>query len=211
MQIKPRPISSPKTEPSLVLFRRRRMARSRWRAAAALASALVVSTVTPLTAHETGVVRLNASQLPIGGALVVRGAQMGKGASYRVELRGTLKTFSFGRVRADTAGRFELSVTLPAEAGAGTYTVAAVAADGDVSAQADLAILPGGATEAMSGHQMAGMAGMAGMAHATAEPMNVPRTTTPAGWAVVALIIALSAVAGILLLRRGDDSAELRG
>lgn len=191
-------------------------ARRRWRATAALGCALVITAVTPATAHETGVVRLNASQLPVGGALVVRGAQLGKGASYRVELRGTLKTFSFGRVRADTGGRFELTVTLPSDAGAGAYTVAAVASDGDVSAQADLAIVPGGSAGGMGGHEMAGMAGMAGMpgmagmAHATAEPMNVPRTTTPAGWAVVALIIAVSALAGILLLRRRGEPAELR-
>lgn len=64
------------------------------------------------------------------------------------------------------------------------YTVAAVSADGDVSAQADLAILAtaAGSTGGMAArHDVGAMPGMAGMPNATAEYMNVPRSATTAG------------------------------
>lgn len=173
---------------------------------AALSFALVLAMAVPIDAHETGVIKLSAKALPVGGGLTITGEKMTKGASFRLELRGALKTFSFGRVRADTSGRFELRVTLPPDAHAGAYTVAAVAADGDVSAQADLTIA--GAGTAAGNSDMAGMPGMGnmpGMAHATAEHMDVPLTTTKAGWAVIAVLITLSAVGGLLLLRRRDE------
>lgn len=179
-------------------------------AAVALCVALVLTIVTSATAHETGVIKLSAKQLPVGGALVITGEKMTKGASFRLELRGALRTFSFGRVRADTSGRFELRVTLPHDAGAGAYTVAAVAADGDVSAQADLAV--SGTAPVAGGGAMAGMPGMnnmPGMPNATAEHMKVPVTTTPEGWTAITIIIALSAVGGLLLLRRRGDPNEI--
>lgn len=178
-------------------------------AAVATCAALLLAVVAPAIAHETGVIKLSAKQLSVAGALVITGTKMSKGASFRLELRGALKTFSFGRVRADTAGRFEMRVTLPADAGAGAYTVAAVAADGDVSAQADLVVT--GATSASAGGDMPGMPGMnnmPGMSHATAEHMKVPVTTTPAGWTVIALLIGLAAIGGLALLRRGDKPPE---
>ena len=176
----------------------------------ALSAGLALTSVTPLAAHETGVIKLSAKQLPVGGALVITGAKMTKGASFRLELRGALRTFSFGRVRADTSGRFELRVTLPADAGAGAYTVAAVAADGDVSAQADLALLA--TTPTAGGGDMAGMPGMGnmpGMPHATAEHMKVPVTTSPEEWTAITTIIILAALGGFVLLRRRDDANEV--
>lgn len=176
----------------------------------ALSAALALTSVTPLAAHETGVIKLSAKQLPVGGALVITGEKMTKGASFRLELRGALRTFSFGRVRADTSGRFELRVTLPPDAGAGVFAVAAVAADGDVSAQADLAVL--GTAPAAGGGDMAGMPGMSsmpGMPHATAEHMKVPVTTTPEEWTAITIVIVLAALGGFVLLRRRDDANEV--
>lgn len=171
-------------------------------------------------AHEEGAIRLNAKQLPVGGSLIVVGDRFGKGVPYRLELRGTLKTFKFGRVRTDTAGHFEFTVTLPAEATPGSYAVAAIAADGDVSARADLVIVAAsaatssGANSAMPGmanmppmRNMPGMAGMAGM-HATAEYMEIPRTTTTAQWIIIGAIIGASALLGVALLRGPKGSPE---
>ena len=178
--------------------------------AVAWCTALVLTSVVPVAAHEVGVIKLSAKQLLVGGALVITGEKMTKGASFRLELRGALRTFSFGRVRADTSGRFELRVVLPPDAGAGAYTVAAVAADGDVSAQADLAIST--TTTAAGGGAMAGMPGMSnmpGMAHATAEHMKVPVTTTPEEWTAITIVIALAALGGFMLLRRRDEASEI--
>ena len=179
----------------------------------ALVACLGLTIVTPANAHENGVIRLSAKQLPVGGSLTVNGDKLGKGTSYRLELRGALKTFSFGRVRADTSGRFAFTVTLPADAAAGAYTVALVASDGDVSARADL-LISGAAPAASASHDMANMPGMAmpgmNMPHATAEYLPIARTTTTAGWIVIILIIGGSALGGIALLRRRPATRSTR-
>lgn len=184
-------------------------AHARWRRAAAVSLAFLLISDSSAIAHETGSVTLNAKELQVGGNLIVRGSKMTKGASFRVELRGILQTFSFGRVSADSGGRFELSVALPAAAGPGAYTVAAVAADGDVSAQANLMIVATTATVTGTGgaHAMESMPGMPDMGGATAEYMHVSVTTTSGEWIVIALIILVSVLGGVLLLvRRGSEA-----
>ena len=178
--------------------------------AAAVAAALVTG-VPSAFAHETGVITLSAKQLPAGSELIIRGAKLSKGGSVRLELRGALKTFSFGRVRTDTAGAFEQRVTIPADAKPGEYKVVAVAPDGDVTARADLVVTAAPAVAAASGapagtHDMAGMHGMRGMEgggapRATAEPMEVPGSTAPGSWVVIIATIVASGAGGMALLR----------
>lgn len=179
----------------------------------ALVACLGFTIAAPARAHENGVIRLSARQLPVGGSLTVDGDKLGKGTSYRLELRGALRTFIFGRVRADTAGRFTLTVTLPADAAAGAYTVALVASDGDVSARANL-LISTAPPAANASHDMANMPGMAmpgmNMPHATAEYLPIARTTTTAGWVVIVLSILGSAAGGIALLRRRPQTRDAR-
>jgi hypothetical protein len=127
-----------------------------------------------LDAHEKGTIVLNTSAVGAGGAVVLSGSKLGRNASVRLELRGALSTFSFGRFYADTAGRLKQQLTIPSDVHPGQYTIAAVAADGDVSAQVDLVITP--TTPAGAAQPgMQDMPGMAGMEepHATAERMNI--------------------------------------
>lgn len=187
----------------------------------ALAATLWLAFASTASAHEEGVIKLSGRQLPAGGQLTVVGEKLGKGASYRLELRGALKTFELGSARADTSGRFEFTLTLPADAKPGSYAVAAVASDGDVVARADLVIVDAnvpaasGAGATMPGMpgmpgnmpEMENMPGMAGM-HATAEYMEIPRTTTTAQWIVIGAVIAGSLVGGLALLRRPPASRE---
>ena len=175
--------------------------------AAAVAAALVTG-VPSAFAHETGVITLSAKQLPAGSELIIRGAKLSKGGSVRLELRGALKTFSFGRVRTDTAGAFEQRVTIPADAKPGEYKVVAVAPDGDVTARAELVVTAASAptsAPAAGTHDMAGMHDMPGMAggapHATAEAMKVPVSTTPGSWVVIIATIIASGAGGMALLR----------
>jgi len=171
----------------------------------AAAAAIVFASVPSAFAHEEGTITLSAKQVAPGSELVIRGAKLAKGGSVRLELRGVLATVNFGRVRADTAGAFEQRVTIPADARPGQYTVAAIAADGDVSAQADLVVAAASSATATTAAPagMADMPGMPGMSgpHASAEAMNVPVTTTPGGWAVIVATIVLAAAAGVALVR----------
>jgi hypothetical protein len=163
---------------------------------------LVVLLPRTLDAHEKGTIVLNTSAIAPGGALVVTGSKLGRNASVRLELRGALSTFSFGRFYADTAGRLKQQLTIPVDVHPGQYTIAAVAADGDVSAQVDLVVTPTASAAATQPgmHDMPGM-GVMGEPHATAERMNIPISTTAAGRAVIWIVVFLSALAGLLLLR----------
>ncbi len=164
-------------------------------------------------AHGGGAISLDAKQAQPGGKLVVRGEQFGKGSSLRLELRGILKNYNLGRVAADTSGKFDWTVLIPADAGVGQYTIAAIASDGDMISQASLMLVlaqatGAGAVSAHPGmHDMPGMSGMGGP-HASAEKMDIPRTVTTTGLAVIALIVLASALAGFLLIRGTAGAAR---
>ena len=187
-------------------------------AALAVAVYLLLANATSVGAHEKGVITLSTKQAAVGTELVINGRKMSKGASFRIELRGALRTFNFGRVPANDSGAFVMRVTLPADAAPGQYTVAAVAADGDVSAQADLVISAAVATQDMRHpemHNMPAMAGMKGMEgtngpHATAEPMEVDVATSAGEWATIALIVIPSAIGGLLMLRHARKAPPPR-
>ena len=163
---------------------------------------LIGSMAGTLDAHEKGVIILNTSAIAPGGAVVVTGSKLGRNASVRLELRGALATINFGRFNADTAGRLNQQLTIPPDLQPGQYTIAAVAADGDVSAQVDLIVTQSATAEAAHPgmHDMPGMSGMGGP-HATAERMDIPISTTATGRAVIWSVILLSALGGFLLLR----------
>ncbi|GEM_PF-2500539 len=204
-----------------------------------LALAVVATVVSPAIradAHETGAIRVAAKEVPIGGRIDVTGEKLPKHESLTLQLRGILDNYDVGRVTTDTAGRFAAQLPVPPAAPAGTYTLVAIASDGDVTARADLVVTPAGTTTAAGGaagaagdtgssaaagggastgggHDMAGMPGMSGMTgpHATAEPMVIASTTTPAQWAIIWALIVASVVAGIALIRRAPTSHHARG
>lgn len=179
---------------------------------AIVAPALVVAAVSlaalPLFAHEKGVLTIGTKQASAGDTLRARGSKLAKDAGFRIELRGALKTYSFGRIRTDTAGVFTMSIPLPADASPGSYRIVAIASDGDVSAQAEFLM---NARHAGGGQSMAGMPGMANMPgmgnmpgmdmRATAAKMEVPTYISRSEGAAIALILILSVSGGVLLIR----------
>ena len=174
-------------------------------------------------AHPKGTLTVTPNQASPGDTLVIRGTKLGSGALFRIELQGALRTVSFGRVHSDSAGAFELRVPLPADVAAGDYEVAAVASDGDVSAQADVTVgAPGRGAPGSPGSMphmadmpgMEGMPGMANMPMASAERMKVEVPTTGGEWTAIAIVVAFSALIGLYLLRPanavGSDPSTLR-
>jgi len=162
---------------------------------------------TLLFAHPKGTLTVRPNQASPGDTLVVRGAKLEPGALFRIELRGALRTMSFGRVHADSAGAFELRIPVSTDVTPGAYVVAAVASDGDVSAQADVTLdapgrgTPGGVGSMPHMAGMESMPGMASMPMATAEYMKVDVPTTGGEWTAIAIIVALSTLIGLYLLR----------
>lgn len=188
-------------------------------AIAGLVAGLSVVFVAPANAHEKGAVRLTPREVSVGGQLTMNGERLSKNARFRLQLRGALDSFPLGVVRSDSAGKFEFKVTLPPGAKAGSYTVAVISSDDDVSAQADLAVAPLGTGDAgtsikdrlgmgaMKRHE--GM-DMADMPHATAEPMKLPVGNSPGEATAIVAIIVLSLLGGgwLLTIARRSESGR---
>lgn len=176
-------------------------------------AALLFFTAIPAYPHGGGVIRLGNTQVPGGGTVALTGEKLEKLSDLALELRGTLDNYPVGRVRTDAAGKFTTSLTLPPNIPGGAYTLVAIASDGDVAARTDIVIggAPGG-----SGTTMPGMAGNEGMhtqgqvsgPHASAEMMQLKRSTTPIEWAVIATMILLSFAGSAWLLIRSRKAAQ---
>jgi hypothetical protein len=161
---------------------------------------LLAPLTAPAMAHEKGVIHLASKEVRAGGELGLRGEKLPKRATLRLELRGTLETFTLAQVRTDAAGRFQARLAVPPEARAGAYTVVALAPDGDVAARAALAIVT--PARAMDHGTMDSMPPTTESPHPTAEMMKVAVATTGGEWAVILAVIAAS-LGGALALLRG--------
>ena len=161
-------------------------------------------------AHGTGAISLSSKQSSPGLTITIFGTEFVQNSSVRLELRSILEKVVFGRVQTSAKGTFQQIVTIPSNSKPGQYTIVAVAPDGDVAAQATLMIADVvAAQETHPGmHDMPGMQGMGG-AHATAEMMDVPIPITPSGWAVIAVIVLISAATGVWLLRAGQRTQTI--
>ena len=162
-------------------------------------------------AHGGGVLRVASKQIPSGGTIQMSGEKLGNNASLRLELRGVLDNYPIGSVRTGPDGKLSASVEVPASVPAGTYTLAAIAADGDVAGRAEISVGAAAVVEAaksgmphMAGDGMAGMEDM----KATADMMKLDIKTTALEWIVISLLILLSFGAGAALLARSRRASE---
>ncbi len=156
--------------------------------------------------------------MAIGGSVEVRGEKLPKSSALNLELRGVLDNFPVGTVHTDTAGAFQMSLTVPKNVPAGPYTLVVIASDGDVTARADLVV--GGTTTAAStaagagkDSGMAGMPGMGGGSDERANPaaMPVTHTTTAAEWVVIWGLILACVIAGLALVMRSRAATLQHG
>ncbi len=170
---------------------------------------LILFSSTPLLGHPTnGVFHLASQRIAIGGQLELRGEKFQKGTDMKLELRGVLDNYPIGEVKTDAAGTFQVTLTLPPHVPTGAYTLVAVAPDGDITARAELSIIPSAqaAKPAMPG--MPGMAPVAGMEqempgqHATDEMMAIDQSKSAAERIIVAVLVLASFGGGTLLLRK---------
>ena len=162
-------------------------------------------------AHGGGVLRVVSKQIPSGGSIQMSGEKLGKNASLRLELRGVLDNYPIGSVRTGPDEKLSASVAIPASVPPGTYTLAAIAADGDVAGRTEVSVDSAAAVEAaksgmphMAGGDMAGMEEM----KATADMMKLDIKTTAFEWTVIGLLILLSFAAGAALLARSRRASE---
>jgi hypothetical protein len=156
---------------------------------------LLTLVTAPGIAHEKGIIRLASNEVAVGGELGLRGEKLPKSNTLRLELRGSLETFTLTAVRTNAAGRFQARLPLPPEARAGSYTVVALASDGDVAARAALVIIAAASTQVMDREPAREST------HATAEMMKLTVATAGGERAAIVTIIVASLGGGLLLLR----------
>jgi hypothetical protein len=157
--------------------------------------------------HETGAIHLASNHVPVGGEIDLRGEKLPKSGTIKLELRGILDTYPVGQVKTDTAGAFQAKFTLASTVPVASYTLVAIASDGDVTARADLSVVAATTATTAASSSMPGMPGMPAMTgasgeHANAAPMPIASTTTDAQWVVIYALIGLSLLSGAFLLRR---------
>jgi hypothetical protein len=151
----------------------------------------------PAAAHEEGVIRLGARSAAVGQEIEVRGEQLPESTDLRLVLAGALATHPLMVVRSDSAGEFVQRLAIPQAASPGLYRVVAVAPDGDEVARAEIVVVA-----AAAAIEPAPAAAGAHGAHATDATMELATPSSAAERAAIAIMIALAAIGGVVLLRR---------
>ncbi len=169
---------------------------------------VILSSPALLRAHEKGALHLGQKSVATGSNLDLRGERLPKNATITLQLRGALATFPLGEMKTDTKGVFQGSIGLPPEARAGSYTIVAVAGDGDKVAETALQIVAAeGSAHDMADHGTSNTSPEATEApHPSAEMMPIQAATSRAEWATIAVLIGAGLAGGLLLLRRPQDS-----
>ncbi len=165
-----------------------------------LTAAALLLLVAPAVAHETGVVRLSAKQIEVGGRLSLRGEKMPKAGKVRLELRGALVTLALGEVTTDSAGVFETNIVVPETAEPGNYKLVVLAADGDVTARADLVIVAATPATEMKDHSSMAQGEMPAL-QATDAMMSLDMKFSSAEVTVIGVLLFTALAGGFVLLR----------
>ncbi len=162
--------------------------------------ALLVLAADPLLAHGKGRLKLGSQHLMVGGTVELTGTEFAKRETFTILLVGAAGRTELGTVKSDSAGKFVITVTVPAATAPGNYRIALEASDDDEVASADAMVM---------GESVATLDEHAGNQHAggempSHEPLQLARARSPlvTGGAVTAIIAAL-ALGGVLLRRNG--------
>lgn len=173
--------------------------------------ALLAGSSSTLRAHGGGVLKVASKQVPAGGTIAMSGEKLGNNTSLRIELRGVLDNYALGSVRTAADATLSDSLAVPPSVPARTYTLVALAPDGDIVGRTEVTVGPAERGNAAM-HGMAGMSAdaMAGMEEmkATGDMMKIDANTRPGEWAVIAALIFGSFAAGAALLARSRRASE---
>jgi hypothetical protein len=170
----------------------------------------------PLFAHGKGRLKLDSQRLVPGGQVDITGTEFAKNERFTVLLIGAAGRTRLTEVKSDSAGRFQLTVTIPVDLAPGSYRIAMEASDRDLVATANVQIEPGTAMAGAGhthteGEEHAHAEGeehahAEGEEHADGEPSTEPlelvraRSPLVTGGALFSVLAAFGV--GVLLLRK---------
>ncbi len=157
-------------------------------------AALALAPVSIALAHGEPVIAVQPAVVAAGGQITVTGTEMEPGEVFAITLEGVSGSVPLGEAAVTGEGEeggFTATFTIPADTAPGSYTVRAATEEGE-SAEADLTVTAPSA-EASAGPVMA--------QGPTGEQHLLDRSKPIGQMAVVAVVIALSAAAGFVLIR----------
>ena len=166
-----------------------------------LAAGLWIAGAAPALAHEDAVLEVDRSAVAPGDSLVLDGSDFGEGGEYQLRLVGTLDEHDLAKVRADSAGRFRVEVSVPSDVRPGRFRIVAVAGDGDEVASAELRI-----TDRATASSIPDTA--AGESSSSRRPrtdeMDLARERSGLEWGLIVLLIGGTGGLGAFVVRRPE-------
>lgn len=157
-------------------------------------TALALAPVGIALAHGEPVIAIQPAVVAAGGQITVAGTEMEPGEVFAITLEGVSGSVPLGEATVTGEGEeggFTVTFTIPADTAPGSYTVRAATEEGE-AATADLTVTA--ASEQAS-------AAPAMVQEPTGEQHQLDRTKPVGQIAVVAVLIAVSAAAGFVLIR----------
>lgn len=164
-----------------------------------LAAGLWIAGAAPALAHEDAVLEVDRSAIAPGDSLALDGSDFTAGFEYQLRLVGTLDEHDLANVRADSAGRFRVEVSVPSDVRPGRFRIVAVAGDGDEVASADLRVTDraAGANSRDPGADESGSSG-----RPRTDEMELARERSGLEWGLIVLLIGGPGGLGLFVLRR---------
>jgi len=158
-------------------------------------AALVLAPVSVALAHGEPVIAIEPAVIVAGGTITITGTEMEPGEVFAITLEGPTGSIPLGEATATGEGEeggFVATFTIPADTAPGSYTVRAATEEGE-AAVADLTVTAPSAEAS---------AGPATVQEPTGEAHPLDRSKPTGQILAVVVGIALSGVAGFLLVRR---------
>lgn len=165
--------------------------------------ALIAALLTLGTAlHGGGKLKLASKHLMVNAAFELTGTEFAKKEPFTILLVGAAGRIKLGEVKADTAGKFKLMVTIPAGTRPGSYRLMLEASDDDEASTTDVMVMADEGMVAVAGERDAGQHDDMDMP--SHEPLQLDRARSPlvTGGAITSIVLML-AVGGFLLRRNG--------
>jgi len=159
-------------------------------------AALALIPVDVVWAHGEPVIAVEPTVVPAGDQVTITGTEMEPGEVFMITLEGPVESILLGEATATGEGEeggFTAAFTIPSDVAAGSYAVRAVTEEGE-AATADLTLTKP-STEASAAPAMV-------VDEPSGEPHALDRAKPAGQIAAVAVMIALSAAAGFVLIRK---------
>jgi len=157
---------------------------------------LALISVDVVWAHGEPVITLEPTVVPAGGQITITGTEMEPGEVFAITLEGPASSIPLGEATAigeGEEGGFTAAFTIPSDVAPGSYIVRAATEEGE-AATADLTLTEPSAE--------ASAAPATVVDEPSGEPHALDRAKPIGQIAAVAVMIALSAVAGFVLIRK---------